>query len=889
MNLNSGRIKAVILLLLAGFTIYPIFNRVSGRPDGPVRIKRSINSNWRFIRTDVSNGRDPGLDDRSWQLVSLPHTWNKKDAFDDVRGYYRGPAWYRKKINISNNLAGKQVFLKFGAANQVADVYVNGRFATEHKGGYTAFSVNITPYLHFGEENVIAVRVDNSFDHEVPPLSADFTFFGGIYRNVWLIATDQVHISVTDFGSPGVYLHATDVSDKSASVIAKTEVTNNSNDNQSIRIETVITDHTGHVVGNMISSLTIDPGKMNEITQKSEPIKDPHFWSPDDPYIYNVTTKVIQNGTVVDSETNPLGIHWYRFDPDKGFFLNGKHLKLRGVNRHQFYPGKGDAVPERYQVADMKMIKDMGANFVRLAHYPQDPSVLEAADRLGLMIWQEIPVVNTIDTTAAFTANASHMLREMIRQDYNHPSIILWGYMNEILLGVPRYAGRNHPAERKEYLKKVVALARHLNSVAHEEDPSRETAMALHHSTVYTQTLYDQIGLSSVPDVVGWNLYQGWYQPMQDSTGKNLFGIFVDNQHKKYPKRVMIISEYGAGSDSRIHTKDPQRFDFSVEYQNYYHEQILNQIEERPYIAGSTVWVMYDFPSEGRNDTRPWINEKGLVSEDRTPKEVYYFYKSKFSDQPVLHIASRDWTQRTVPYRQDKQKTFDEQVTVFSNLQNINLSVNGHSLGKKQPGKADYIEWQVPMSIGANHLVARGMSHGKSYSDELTINLSYRDDFSGKPSGSQQLLVNAGSHYQFYPDPGVIWEADQSLKGNNWGYDGGESGHTSANILNTSDDPVYQNYREGVNEYHFDVPPGAYTVKIFLSEPKYSVAGERVFSITVNGSILFDNVDLAGTYGRDVPVTRAIQTDVDDNNGITITLTASKGKTLINGISIRKE
>lgn len=889
MNLNNGRLHVVTLLLLVGFIIYPVFNRALGEPNRPVRIKQSINSNWRFIRKDVSNARDPGLDDRSWQIVSLPHTWNKKDAFNDTRGYYRGPAWYRKKINIGNKLSGKQVFLKFGAANQVADVFVNGRYVTEHKGGYTAFSVNITRYLHFGEENVIAVRVDNSYNHEIPTLSADFTFFGGIYRNVWLIATDPVHISVTDFGSPGVFLHTADVSDKSALVIAKTEVTNNSKEEQSVRIETIITDRTGHVVGNMSSNLTINPGKKEEVSQKSHTIRNPHLWSPDDPYIYTVTTKVIQNGTVVDSETNPLGIRWYSFDPNKGFFLNGKHLKLQGVNMHQFYPGMGSAVPQRYHVADMKMIKDMGANFVRLAHYPQNPSVLQAADRLGLMIWQEIPVVNTIDTTAAFSANASHMLREMIRQYYNYPSIILWGYMNEILLVPPYYANRFHPEKRKEYLQKVVELARHLNSIAHKEDPTRETVMAMHHSTVSAKTLYDQIGLSNVPDVVGWNLYQGWYEPMQDSTGKNLFGIFVDNQHKKYPKRSMIISEFGAGSDSRIHTKDPQRFDFSVEYQNYYHEHILNQIDERAFIAGSAEWVMFDFASEGRNDTRPWINEKGLVNEDRTPKEVYYFYKSKFSDQPVLRIASRDWTHRTVPYRQGNQKTFDEPVTIFSNLQNVSLSVNGHSLGEKQPGKADYIDWKVPMRIGPNHLVVRGRSKGKNYSDELTINLSYRDDFSGKPGSFQQLLINAGSHYQFYSNPGVIWEADQSKEGHNWGYSGGKSGHTPANILNTTDDPVYQNYREGVNEYHFDVPPGSYMVKIFLSEPKYGLAGERIFSIRVNGNSLFDNIDLAGTCGRNVPVTRAIQTDVGDNNGITITFTAAKGKTLINGISIRKE
>ncbi len=883
MNLFKYACKLVFYAILYCLSFTTVFGKSAQIPSDSSRTVYTIDSNWRFIRQDVSNAGNPGLDDRAWQIVSVPHTWNRKDAFDDTRGYYRGPAWYRKKIKIGEEFSGKQIFLKFGAVNQVADIYVNGHHVLRHMGGYTAFAANITPYLHFGQGNVIAVRADNSYNQFIPPLSADFTFMGGMYRNVWLISTSPVHIAVTDFGSPGVFIHTTDVSDKSATVIAKSQIINNSDKRADTRLETVISDEDGYVVERMGSEATIDAGKSVVISQKSPVIKNPHLWSPGDPYLYTVTTNVIENGMVVDSETNSLGIRWYRFDPDKGFILNGKHLKLKGVDRHQFYPGPGNAVPDRYQVADMKMIKEMGGNFVRLAHYPQDPSVLEAADHLGILVWQEIPVVNTIDTSATFTADASHMLCEMIHQYYNYPAIILWGYMNEILLVPPHYAGRDHPAERKEYFRKVVELAKHLNAIAHQEDPTRETAMAMHHSS-----LYDQIGLSSVPDVVGWNLYQGWYEPMTDKSGKNLFGKYLDEQHARYPKRVMIISEYGAGSDSRIHTNDPQQFDFSVEYQNYYHEQILNQIDERPFIAGSAAWVMFDFPSEGRNDTRPWINEKGLVNEDRTPKEIYYFYRSKFSDQPVLRIASRDWTERTVPFKDRDQKLFNEPVTLFSNLGSVTMSVNGRSLGRKNLGNNDYVTWSAPMNIGPNHLVASGRRNGKNYSDELTINLSYRGDFSGGTGSTSQLLVDAGSHYQFYPNPGVIWEADQSKTGNDWGYDGGKPGHTSANILDTSNDPVYQNYREGMRGYHFDVPPGAYTVTILLAEPDFGMAGKRVFSISVNGQNLFNNIDLARSYGKDIPESRSIQVDVKNNDGITISFTAAKGKTLVNGISIRK-
>ncbi|HKI43860.1 MAG TPA: glycoside hydrolase family 2 TIM barrel-domain containing protein [Balneolales bacterium] len=883
MKPNKGAHKIAFFIIFFYLSTTVVFSKSHQIASDSGRTVRTIDSNWRFIRQDVSNAGDPGLDDRTWQIVSLPHTWNRKDSFDDTRGYYRGPAWYRKKIKIGEGFSGKQIFLKFGAVNQVADIYVNGHHVLKHEGGYTAFAADITPYVHLGEENLIAVRADNSYNQFIPPLSADFTFMGGIYRKVWLISTSPVHITVADFASPGVFIHTTDVSDKSTTVVTRSQIVNNSDKKVKASLETVITDEDGRTIQQMSSHVTIDAGQPVMVSQRSPEIKNPHLWSPDDPYLYTVTTNVIEDGTVVDSETNPLGIRWYRFDPDKGFFLNGRHLKLKGVDRHQFYPGFGNAVPDRYQVADMKMIKEMGGNFVRLAHYPQDPSVLEAADHLGILVWQEIPVVNTIDTSATFTANASHMLREMIHQYYNYPSIILWGYMNEILLVPPHYAGRDHPAERKEYFRKVVELAKHLNSIAHREDPTRETAMAMHHSS-----LYDQTGLSGVPDVAGWNLYQGWYEPMKDKSGKNLFGKYLDEQHAKYPKRVMIISEYGAGSDSRIHTTDPQQFDFSTEYQNYYHEQILNQIDERPFIAGSAAWVMFDFPSEGRNDTRPWINEKGLVNEDRTPKEIYYFYKSRFSDQPVLRIASRDWTERTVPFKKRDQKLFNEPVTLFSNSGSVTLWVDGRSIGRKNPGNKDYVNWSVPMSIGANHLVAQGRRNGKNYSDDLTINLSYRGDFYGGKGSNAQLLVDAGSHYQFYPKRGVIWEADQPKTGNDWGYDGGKPGHTSANILDTSDDPVYQNYREGMSDYHFEVPPGAYTVTIYLAEPDFGISGKRVFSISVNGQNLFDNTDLAKTYGKDVPVSKAIHVDVKNNDGITIAFTAAKGKTLVNGISIRK-
>ncbi len=842
------------------------------------RYVRTINTQWRFIRQDVANGRSTGLNDRSWQIVNLPYTWNNRDAFTDTRGYYRGPAWYRKAIFIGNKYARKQVFLKFGAANQLADVYVNGKHVIQHKGGYTAFAVNITKWVNFGESNIIAVRVDNSFNKDIPPLSADFTFFGGIYRNVWMIFTNPVHIAVTDYASPGVFIHTSGVSNEEATVNVSTVLMNNSDSLKNITLETIVEDATGHTVAQKSERVTISANETKTLSTVLPVIKNPHLWSPKYPYLYSVKTVIKKGHKIVDEERNPLGIRWYRFDPDKGFFLNGKHLVLRGVDYHQSYPGYGNAVPDRFHIQDFKMIKKMGANFVRLAHYPQNQAVLQAADRLGILIWQETPNVNYITVSKGYFENASQMLREMIHQYYNHPSIILWGFMNEIF-------NRRNPTQMSEadYDQQVVNLAKKLNQIAHNLDPSRKTTMAMN-----MKKLYNKTGLADVTDVVGWNIYKGWYSPLYNKKGENLFGNFLDEQHKINPNKPIIVSEYGAGADSRIHTNHPQRFDFSIEYQDQFHEMVLNQLQKRPYISGATAWIMFDFASEHRNNTRPWINEKGLVNQNRKPKEVYYFYKARLSSHPVVHIASHDWTHRTVPFSQHDHKSFVRKIKVYSNLPEVKCSLNGHSLGTKRVGKNDIAVWSVPLKIGENQLVAEGKSKGKMYSDEVTIDLSFRGDFEQSNHNIPQLFVNAGSHFQFYPSSGVIWEQDQSDTHHEWGYIGGKTGHTPNNIIGTSNDPVYQYYRIGMKQYHFMVPKGRYQVTIYLAEPKYGIKGKRIFSVAANGIPVFTDVDLAGTYGEDVPVKRSVILNVDNANGINIIFKAKKGEPIVDGISIER-
>ncbi|HYX42467.1 MAG TPA: glycoside hydrolase family 2 TIM barrel-domain containing protein, partial [Pyrinomonadaceae bacterium] len=677
-----------------------IFGPASGVEDTSAqtgRVRYTINSGWRFMRADVAGAEAPRFDDASWAVVDLPHTWNAEDTRDDVPGYWRGVGWYRRRLELSESLRARRLYLYFEGANQVADVYVNGRHVGRHVGGYTAFACDITLAARVGETNLVAVKVDNTHNPDIPPTSADFNFYGGIYRDVWLIATDPVHFTLRDYGSQGVYVETPQVSEVSATVRVRGTLANesacarNSVCAQQVEVTSTVFDATGRAVLTASSPITSSEGLETTFEQTTMPLSHPHLWSPDDPYLYTMRTTVREGARVFDEITSPLGFRWYSFDAARGFFLNGAHLKLRGTNRHQDYPGLGNAVPDALHVRDMERIKEAGFNFVRLAHYPQDPSVLDAADRLGLIIWEEIPVVNQITVSAAFNANAEQMLTEMIRQHRNHPSIFLWGYMNEVFLG---------PKMTDEHVRATVALARALEAICRREDPARWTTIALHYDP---QGLYESSGLYDITRVVGLNLYFGWYY---DTFAD--FGKFVDEQHRRHPDRPLFISEYGANSDTRLHSLAPRRYDSTAEWQRMYHESYLAQTNARPFLAGGAVWNVFDFGAEQRGETIPHTNQKGLFTATRRPKDVLYFYQAQFSAAPVLHIATRDWPRRAGAADQAGAHTSQQTVDVYTNLSVVELIHDGVSLGRQRVGPSRRAAWPVAFHDGVNKLVARG-------------------------------------------------------------------------------------------------------------------------------------------------------------------------------------
>ena len=479
------------------------------------RLKVGINSGWQFSKNTEGTSV-------SWENVSLPHTWNDRDVNDDEPGYYRAVCVYRRELKVDKAWKKKNVFLFFEGANQIADVWVNGKKAGSHTGGYTGFSVRIDQLVSFeeGARNEILVRVDNRHNEDIPPLSADFTFFGGIYRDVFLIATDQIHFSL-DHGSKGIYVSTPRVSENEASLHIRSDLENTSEKDQRIRVRTTLRDPNGRIVGEKTSLVVLKKGRQTPLQQHLSSIHQPKLWSPESPVLYHVLVQVldVRSDVILDEVSGPVGFRWFRFDAQSGFHLNGKPYKLIGASRHQDFKGLGNALPDSYAIEDVRLLKAMGGNFLRVAHYPQDPAVLEACDRLGLLASVEIPVVNAITETEEFYQNCKSMQVEMIRQNFNHPSVIIWAYMNEVLLRM-KFVGE--PDRQKIYLANVARLAKELEVLTRKEDPSRYTMLA-HHGDF---NRYKDAGLIDIPMITGWNLYQGWY-----SGNIHGFASFMDKFH----------------------------------------------------------------------------------------------------------------------------------------------------------------------------------------------------------------------------------------------------------------------------------------------------------------------------------------------------------------------
>lgn len=870
-------------------------------------IKQTINSNWDFFKGEINSFPAKNDANIQWENVSIPHSWNVNDITDDEPGYYRGVGWYKKTIYAPSSWKSKSVYLYFEGANQVTEVYVNGNLAGKHIGGYTAFRFPISKLLNYNagqlSANEITIKVDNSHNENIPPLNADFTFFGGIYRDVYLQITEPVHFNLDNNAANGIRIKTPQVSNNEANVVVNGSVTNSLPVKQIVKVISSVMSADGKLVKEIQTRVSIAPKSNMAFNQNIGTLASPHLWSPDDPYLYHVVSSIVDmQGNKLDEVMNPLGLRWFSFDAANGFYLNGKALKLIGANRHQDYKGMANAVPDAIHEHDMELLKAMGANFIRISHYPQDPAVLEACDRLGLLASVEIPIVNRITQSEAFTTNCLNMQSEMISQNYNHPSVIIWAYMNEVLLQ-PRY--KNDSSEQLKYFSDVAALAQKLDNLTRHEDPSRYTMISCHGDF----DRYHKSGITSIPQIVGWNLYYGWY-----AEGFDGFGKFLDRHHEVLPDKPVIVTEYGCDGDTRLHSFDPERFDKTIEYETLYHKRYLKDIMDRPFVAGGALWCLVDFSSEARIDAAPHVNTKGMATSVRVPKDVYYYYQANLLKQPFIKIGPHNWTLRGG--FGDKQGICTQPVEVYSNLSTVSLWLNGKLIGK-QPVQDKVALFNVPFKNGVNVLKASATAGNTDVEDLVSVNFKMMAaDLRSIALPFNEINISLGDKRCFIDDKlQQVWLPEKPYAAGSWGYTGGhvfnmkgstlQKYGTNKDITGTTYDPIYATQRVGLTAFKLDVPDGKYEVNLLFAEllskkehgdlpynltnstPTAETAA-RDFDILINGEKVVENLNNANYLEPLQAFSTRFTINVMDGKGIVISFKPVKGETILNGVQVKK-
>ncbi len=632
--------------------------------------KDVVDSGWLYLEKDVQEL--PKEADSAYKTVNLPHTWNDKDTLK-TKKYRRAASWYRKHFEFSADDLEKRLYLRFGAAGQRAVVYVNKKAVTEHIGGYSAFTVELTGLVDAGK-NTVDVMVTNKHDKMIAPLSGDFNMYGGLYRSVELIKSNQICISKNRLAGPGFKVWSTNVSEKAANLKLSVSVDSQEKLVKAGKLKIRLIDTEENVVVESEKSLVVKRG-VSDVELTMPKIPAPKLWSPESPNLYTVELTLSVDGEKVDQVTTKYGFRWFEFTADKGFFLNGKPYKLRGVNRHQDFYMKGNALTDGYHWNDLMMMKEIGVNWLRLAHYQQADYVLEKCDELGILVWEEIPYVNGTTFEAGYEKNLRSMMKDMITQHYNHPSIILWGMGNEVWMK-PGPDGK----------AKCWGIINRLNDLIHAEDPVRKSVFVIGDANYAWK-----LKVMEIPDVIGYNLYRGWY-----GAGYETFTARCEDLHSKNPDKPFIVSEFGAGSDTRIHTETPKRYDFSSEYQVNFLESHLDQMDKMDWLCGFNWWNYADFGAAHRGDSIPHVNQKGFITFDRKKKDSFYFVKARWQNSPVLHIQGADWKARTG----DRKK----QYRVFTNLDFVEMTHNGQSLGEQRNG----FVWDVNLVEGKNIIEVTG-------------------------------------------------------------------------------------------------------------------------------------------------------------------------------------
>ncbi|HUA38129.1 MAG TPA: glycoside hydrolase family 2 TIM barrel-domain containing protein [Candidatus Sulfopaludibacter sp.] len=703
-NLKSGRFfgSAVLFyrsMLLSGWLGFGLLMTASAQPYNPPannRVDVNLDPGWRFIEQNVAGAQATNFDDSSWTGVNLPHTWDIPDGQSyPPANYYTGISWYRTHFTPDGSYTNRHFFLKFDGAFRVADVYLNGNYLGEHDGGFAAFVFDVTPYLNVGGDNVLAVEVNNAINTNIPPLAADFTFWGGIYRDVHLLVTDPVQISPLDYGSSGVYLTTTSVSSNSANLLVTTVVSNSTASAQTVMVRAVVTDAATNIVTILSNVVTLPAASVSNVTT-STVIANPHLWNGlSDPYLYQTFVELWNGTNAADVVAQPLGFRYFSVDPTNGFFLNGQHYDLHGVNMHQDWLNCGWALTNAQRDTNFLFIKEIGATFVRLSHYEHNDYTYQLADQNGVCLWSEIPLIDYITTSAAFTSNTLQQLREMVRQRYNHPSIIFWSVYNEVTLSMGDQGSGT--------LSTTNLISQEVQQVS-QDDPTRLSTAGANTSDNDPSTLYTQ--------VIAFNKYYGWY-----STPLNGIGAWADNFHATYPNRCVGVSEYGAGASIYQHSENPT-FPANTgsnfhpeEWQNIVIETNWQSMAARPFLWCKLVWTSFDFASDGRDEgDTPGRNDKGVITYDRgVRKDAFYYFKANWTTNPMVYITGHTFTNRL---------TNSITAKVYANCDTVELFLNGVSQGATASSNCIYT-WPLVLQSGTNTVQAVGTKGGSNVTDSL--------------------------------------------------------------------------------------------------------------------------------------------------------------------------
>ena len=640
-----------------------------------MRTVLNLNHKWAFSKEATAVPSEVPV---KWNFVNLPHTWNALDGQDGGNDYYRGTAYYAKELRKEDIPEAARYFIEFRGANSSADLYVNGEKKAHHDGGYSTWRCDITQELSRGPKTMLVVAVDNAPNDTVYPQVADFTFYGGLYRDVNLICVPESHFDLSYYGGPGIKVTPT-MEGPDAKVEVEVYLTGRK-PGQAVRYQLL------NAEGKVISSYE---GGRTALFR----IKNAHLWQGrKDPYLYRVQAELLEDGQVLDSVSSRFGCRSFRIDPENGFLLNGEEYPLRGVSRHQDRLDLGNALLPEHHREDMDLICEVGATTIRLAHYQHDQYFYDLCDERGMAVWAEIPYIS--QHMPGGRENTIQQMKELIIQNYNHPSIVVWGLSNEITMKNPKDPDllENHHI---------------LNDMVHDMDKTRLTTMA-----VVSMCSMDEEYVR-IPDTVSYNHYFGWYG---GDTSMN--GPWFDQFHAKYPNQPIGCSEYGCEA-LNWHTSDPKQGDYTEEYQAHYHEELIRQLFTRKYLWATHVWNMFDFGADARAEGgENGQNHKGLVTMDRKyKKDAFYAYKAWLSDEPFVHLCGKRYVDRMEPVTK---------VTVYSNQPTVELLANGVSLGVKEAAD-HFFYFEVP-NAGQTHLVAvAGDCRDESVIRKVeTFNESYR-------------------------------------------------------------------------------------------------------------------------------------------------------------------